>query len=75
MILPTKHIHTERSLLAFAAKILKAIDRPKTVSELWHGIRSGERHVSFSRFVMALDFLYILGSVEFHEGLLKRGTD
>ncbi|MFM6077151.1 MAG: ABC-three component system middle component 6, partial [Dolichospermum sp.] len=39
MILPTKHISTNHSLLGVGAKILEQLYQPKTVSSLWSAVR------------------------------------
>ena len=35
MILPTKHLTSDRSLLALGSEILSIIDEPKTVLRVW----------------------------------------
>jgi hypothetical protein len=35
MILPSKHLTTERSLLAIGADILSLLKEPKSVSKIW----------------------------------------
>ncbi len=78
MILPTKHIRKDRSLLGVGASILSLLDTPKTVSGLWNEFddsrrtTEGAKPVAFDWFVMALDFLYMIDAVEFHRGLLKK---
>ena len=39
MILPTKHIRTERALIGIGAEILALMQKPKTVSGLWDDLR------------------------------------
>lgn len=75
MILPTKGIAPEQALLAVGARILKQLDRPKTVSRVWDEIRGlGTRRVElrFDWFVLALDLLYTLGAIEMAQGRLRR---
>lgn len=76
MILPTKHIPTNRALLGVGALILQDLDNPKTVSKLWDTIRlrrtfnSPEPALDYRWFVLALDFLFILGAIHIDRGLL-----
>ena len=77
MILPTKHITIERSLLGVGAEILTIIKkRPETISELWNKIRknheesSQKKPISYRWFVLSLDLLYLIGAVRFEEGLM-----
>ena len=70
MILPTKHISIARSLLNVGAMLLQQLNRPKTVAGLWDEVRELEDVGTFQRFVLALDFLYILGAIELKDGLL-----
>lgn len=72
MILPTKHIPTGHSLLGVGAIVLDALERPRTVSALWDGVRSRPEVGTFGRLVLALDLLYAVGAVELDDGLLRR---
>jgi hypothetical protein len=76
MIVPTKGITPQRSLLAVGAQILQTLDRPMTVSQAWATLRQWRRQhdhhapVPFWWFVLALDLLYALGVVELEDELL-----
>jgi hypothetical protein len=74
MILPSKHIPLERSLLAIGGEVVRTLDRPQTVSSLWETFRMSKArsHVSYEWFVLSLDFLYLCGAVDFQNGLLRR---
>lgn len=72
MILPTKHISTARSLLNLGATLLQRLKRPKTVAGLWDQVRELPEVGTFQRFVLALDFLYMLGAVDLMDGLIIR---
>ncbi len=72
MILPTKHIPTNQSLLGVGALLLKKMKRPGTVTTLWEKVRENPEIGSFKRFSLALDFLYAIGAIELAEGLLRR---
>lgn len=72
MILPTKHIKLSNSLLSLGAVILKNIDSNHTVSSLWTSTHTLPEVKTFERFTLGLDFLFMIGAVNFHEGLLRR---
>ncbi len=78
MILPTKHLRADRSLLGVGAEILPLLDQPKTVSRLWEEFRKrrerqpGVAPISYNWFVLSLDLLFTLGIIVFEGGRLKR---
>ena len=80
MILPTKHLRADRSLIAVGAEVLSMLEETKTVSRLWdefcHGrSRSdGRAPVSYEWFVLALDLLFIIGAVSFSGGRVLRNA-
>jgi hypothetical protein len=78
MILPTKRLSPDRSMLALGGEILRLLYEPKTVSRLWEEFcqmrdrLSGRRNVTFSWFVLALDFLYAVRAIETERGRIQR---
>lgn len=79
MILPTKHISQDRALLTVGAKILLALEEPKTVSSLWESLSRESKSVTvvkpplrFDSFILALDLLNIVDAIEMDDGLIKR---
>ena len=78
MILPTKHLRADRSLLAVGGEILSILGEPKTVSRVWDEFSAsrsrteGRAPVSYDWFVLSLDLLFVLGAIEFEGGLLSR---
>lgn len=72
MILPTKHISAEESLIGVGALILERLIRPKTVSALWEESREIPCVGSFDRFALALSMLYALGAIDLRSGRLQR---
>lgn len=72
MILPTKHLPLERTLLAAGAEILTRLDRPSTVSAVWDDLRDSIAFPTFDHLVLSLDTLFALGVIELHEGRLMR---
>lgn len=73
MILPTKHLPLERTLLAAGAEILELLEQPLTVSGLWDRVRQTVAFPSFDHLVLSLDVLFALGLVELVDGRLQRG--
>jgi hypothetical protein len=79
MILPTKRLSVESSLLGVGADVLNLLNEPKTVSRIWEELKEirqslndrGER-LTFEWFVLALDLLFAIDSISLQEGLLKR---
>jgi len=72
MILPTKHISVENSLISISSVILNELKQPQTISNLWETIRSLPGIGTFERFSLALDLLYLMGAVNYKEGLIGR---
>lgn len=72
MILPTKHIPTSHSLLGVGAKVLTAIERPKTLVALWDQLREQPEVGTFARLVLALDLLYTMNAIDLVDGLITR---
>lgn len=72
MILPTKHIKPQDSLIGIGSTLLTNLRGAKTVTELWDGVRHLPGIVSFERFVLGLDLLYAMELVVLDRGMLKR---
>jgi hypothetical protein len=77
MILPTKHLPSDRALLTVAAKILATLDEPRTVSAVWDRLRlrrDTRPPMSYDWFVLALDLLFLVGAIHFKSGLVQKGA-
>lgn len=80
MILPSKHLPQDRALLTVGGHILTVLTRPKTVSALWEELNRQDqglvairpRRITYDWFVLALDLLYSLGTIELENGLVAR---
>jgi hypothetical protein len=78
MILPSKHLSSDRALLTVGARLLAALEEPRTVSALWdrtrkrRDIRSPHGPVSYEWFVLALDLLYALDAIAIENGVIRR---
>jgi hypothetical protein len=81
MILPSKHLSQDRALLTVGARLLGLLSQPKTVSALWEEVsRSASTEddkratLRYDAFVLTLDLLCLLGTIELRAGLLSRKT-
>lgn len=80
MILPTKHIKTDRSLIGLGAVVLQILIEPMTVSALWNAFRSRrtaeqpKSPINYKWFILTLDFLFIIGAIEFKRGTIRKRT-
>ena len=67
MILPTKHLPVERSMIGAGAQILQLLDQPKTVSTLWLEFQSycetNKVRLTFDWFTLTLSMLYSVDAV------------
>jgi hypothetical protein len=72
MIIPDKHCKLSNSLIGVGAIMLKNLEKDNTVSSLWYKVRTQPEISNFERFTLTLDFLFIIGAIEFNEGLLRR---
>lgn len=72
MILPTKHIPQNEALIGVGAALLESIDGPVTVSGLWEKVRDKRNVGTFERFVLAANLLFLMGAIDFRDGLISR---
>jgi len=80
VILPAKHLRRDRALLDIGADVLAQLDEKRTVSELWHRvrttyeIRSSTVPISFDWFILTLSFLYSISAIDLANGLIAPGV-
>lgn len=79
MILPTKHLAQDRALLTVGARILPSLEHPITVSALWEQLSRDSTSptttpnpLRYDAFVLALDLLFLMGTIQLSDGLLNR---
>lgn len=72
MILPTKHVSLDRSLLGAGAFLLEHIDVPSTTTALWERAKEATGIESYERFVLTLDFLFAVGAIDMVDGLIVK---
>lgn len=74
MILPDKNIKLEYSLLNCGALILKELSEPQTISLLWDKVKKYDPLINYERFLLTLDFLFLIRAIAFSDGLIVRYT-
>jgi hypothetical protein len=80
MILPTKKLKPENSLIFLGGVALTLLDEPKTISRIWEefqrrrvkDLNTNACDVSFDWFVLSLDLLHITGAIDYRSGRLER---
>jgi ABC-3C biological conflict system middle component len=78
MILPGKHLREDRALLSIGGEILRQLDEPRTVSELWERVRVARSGLTliaplpFDWFVLALNLLYAMSALELSGGVVMK---
>lgn len=75
MILPTKTCSLSNSLLGFGTVVLESLNSPTTVNSLWEKIHDEDPQITFEKFILTVDLLYLLSVIEFDQGLLRRKTE
>jgi len=72
MILPTKHVSLDKSLLGAGAVVLPMLSEPMATTGIWERVKHAPEIGTYSRFVLTLDFLYAIGAIDMVEGLIIR---
>lgn len=74
ILLPTKHIPEEHTLLGAGAVLLAHLRGKETVTSLWDKVRANPFIGTYGRFILAIDFLYISGLIQYEKGSLSQVT-
>lgn len=80
MILPTKHLSPDRAIITVASEIFELINNRSTVSSVWNDLQEKHRgcirqgEIPYDWFILSLDFLYLIGSIEEYNGRLTRAN-
>ena len=75
MIMPNKNIKLEYSLLNCGAIILENLQEIDTVSSLWEKARRTEAMVNYEKFVLTMDYLFLIGAVHMENGMIVRSQN
>lgn len=72
MILPDKNIKLEYSLLNCGALILEELESPLTISALWEKVKEQRAFVGYEKFILTIDYLYMINCIYDINGLVGR---
>lgn len=75
MILPDKNIKLEYSLLNCGALLLGEISEPQTISSLWDKAKKHQALANYEKFLLTLDYLYLISAIDMKNGLIVRCKD
>lgn len=82
MLTPTKNLHEDKSIIKIGARILSILNSPHTVSSAWKSYvqiqeheTNGKIRIQFDNFILAIDFLYIIGAIEYGDDLMWRSKN
>lgn len=72
MILPTKFIEEEDTLLRVGIDLLSILGKEKKITNLWDSAKNIPSIETYERFVLGLDLLFCFGLVDMEENLIVR---
>jgi hypothetical protein len=72
MILPTKHVSLDNSLLGAGAVVLSILTESMTITGIWEKVKHASEVGTYARFVLTLDFLYAISAIDMVDGLIVR---
>ncbi|MCS3922578.1 hypothetical protein M2325_001274 [Methanococcus voltae PS] len=72
MILPNKSLLLKYSILGLGSKILIELNNPQTISSLRDNTKKYEELKPFDKFILTLDFLYMINAIEYKDGIIKK---
>lgn len=76
MILPSKHIRNCESLIGLSGIVVGLIEKPMSIDSLWskfesiNNTESCPTYHSFDNFILALDLLFILKTIELRDNTI-----
>lgn len=72
MILPTKYLREDETLIGLGAVLLSNLTSEKTLSDLWEFAKKHPNIGNFERFILALDMLFIFGLIIARDNKIMR---
>ena len=72
MIMPDKNITVRYSLLHCGALVLAEVKNIDTISSLWNKIKNKEALSNYERFILTLDYLFVIGVITLRDGMIVR---
>jgi hypothetical protein len=70
--MPSKYLKEDEALIGVSAALLSLIEGNGNLSETWESAKKIKAIGSFERFILALNFLYLLDLVDLHENKIVR---
>lgn len=70
--MPSKYLKEDEALIGVSAALLSLIEGNGNLSEIWESAKKIKAIGSFERFILALNFLYLLDLVDLHENKIVR---
>lgn len=81
MILPSKHINLSESFIGLSGFLLKLLNKPMTIDDLWQEFQKVNNTVqypayhSFDNIVLGINLLYFIGAIEIDiKGKIQHAT-
>jgi hypothetical protein len=82
VLTPTKNLHEDKTIIKIGARILSILISPSTLSSIWESYLQVQKQdsnkilrIQFDTFILALDFLYMIGAIEYEDDLLWRAKN
>jgi hypothetical protein len=73
--MPNKNITVRFSLLHCGAMILSELNNSDTVSSLREKTKNCEELSSYEKFILTLDYLFLINAIDLRNGLIVRCPD
>ena len=77
MILPTKRLSPNKSLIIIAGRISNILKYPHTLSSLWEEFKEKysvkeEIYITYDWFILALDLLFMMDIIKFEANFISK---
>jgi hypothetical protein len=79
VLTPTKNLHEDKTIIKIGARVLSILTSPSSLSSIWESYLQVQKQdsnnilcIQFDTFILALDFLYMIGVIEYQDDLLWR---
>lgn len=72
MIMPSKYLREDEALIGVSAALLPLVENSGNLTALWESAKNIDAIGSFERFILALDFLYLIGLVDSQNNTIVR---
>lgn len=59
-------------MLNVGAVILEQIDEAQTITMLWNDSKIKSEIIYFEKFTLGLDFLFMLGLIDYEKGIIRK---